>query len=610
MKERTINEALYYLRIEGGIGQEKLSRGLCTKGAYSKYESGERRIDRLLLSALIQRLGKSSDKLPAVFTPEEYHYFVWKSQVLEAAEKKQMDMVLCLLEEPEAESIVIHAALQQQFVCQMRAYVAWERDADLERGIALLKRAMNLTMPGIKNETLAQYRISMEEMQILLELARLQIAGKREQEAAELLLEITAYVKHQYRDYEAKVKVYPKAVRMLYPLLLQQQREMEGALLCKEEIEMLLWQGVLYDLKELLEGYLACSAGFAKEEPQRIRFSRQLWALREVYEEFGAEQYLSGECRMYYENQEIYLVDEMIQRSRLEKGMSQEALSEEICSPENLSRIERGKGAPSTRNFRALMDKLDTGLDYYNAKLDTTDFLLLERMKELDRAISLRKWEEAQRLLDYIKSRVDLTLPLNQKTLQASENCMLFYAEKLSKEDFLRECEQALGCEGEKWKEERFWKQFFTEYKVNLLVHIAIVYHQMKENDKSIFILEHLLAELEKSKVRLSDRYASSMTVIGNLSSYYEDAGMFDECKEMCELGLKVCFESGRGVRLAMFLGNKAEAMNDEQQSFTEKSKDYLQKAYYLSDLMSDHTATAYTDQYYRARYDLDITWY
>ena len=127
---------------------------------------------------------------------------------------------------------------------------------------------------------------------------------------------------------------------------------------------MLCWQGVLYDLTELLEGYLACSMGFAKEEPQRNRYSRQLWALSKVYEEFGAEQYLSGECRMYYENQEIYLVNEIIQRSRLEKGMSQETLSEGICSPENLSRIERGKGAPNTRNFRALMEKLETGQDY------------------------------------------------------------------------------------------------------------------------------------------------------------------------------------------------------------------------------------------------------
>ena len=364
MKERTINEILYLLRSESGIGQEKLSRGLCTKGAYSKYESGDRRIDQLLLRALMQRLGKSSDKLPSVLTPEEYSYFVWKKQVLEAEEQKEMDMVLKLLEEPEAEAIVIHLKLQKQFVCRMRAYAAWEKDANLEQSIALLEQAVDLTMPGIRVGTLMQYRISIEEMQILLELAQFQITGKRKQEAAELLLEITAYADRYYLDYEAKVKVYPKAVRILYPFLLQQQREMEGAVLCKKAIELLCWQGVLYDLKELLEGYLACSMGFAKEEPQRNRYSRQLWALSKVYEEFGAEQYLSGECRMYYENQEIYLVNEIIQRSRLEKGMSQETLSEGICSPENLSRIERGKGAPNTRNFRALMEKLETGQDY------------------------------------------------------------------------------------------------------------------------------------------------------------------------------------------------------------------------------------------------------
>lgn len=565
MKERKIHELLFYLRTKSGVGQEKLSRGLCTKGAYSKYESGERRMDRLLLNALIQRMGKSADKLSVVLTPEEYDYFRWKKKVLKAAGSKESETVQALLQKPEARKIVIHRELQQQFVCQMQAYAVREQGGDLEGGIALLKQAVALTMPDLNAGNMQQYLISAEEMQILLALAHFQMQNNCQQEALSLLLEIVDYVERNYDDYEMKVKVYPRAVRLLYPLLLQQKRELEGALLCKKAIELLCQQGVLYDLKQIMEGYLACSAGFATEAQQRGRIERQLWALRAVYAEFGAEPYLPEETMLFYHNQEMYLMDELIRKSRIEKGMSQEFLSEGICTPKNLSRIEQGKGVPHPRNFRALMRKLQTGQDYYNGKLDTNDFLLLEKQEQLEREISLSHWQEAGLLLQELKSKVDGTCIQNQQTLQNLENQILFFKKEISEEEFLKRCAQALGCEKEEWRGEQFWRQFFTEYKARLLVNLALAYHRMNHTDKSIFILEHLLEELKRSKVRLADRCETSMTVIEHLSTYYEAAGQYEKCMSMCGRGIELCFKSGRGRKLAVFLMNRAKAENEKE---------------------------------------------
>ena len=43
------------------------------------------------------------------------------------------------------------------------------------------------------------------------------------------------------------------------------------------------------------------------------------------------------------------------------KGFTQEKLSEDICTPENLSAIESGKRAPSIKHYDKLMEKL--GMD-------------------------------------------------------------------------------------------------------------------------------------------------------------------------------------------------------------------------------------------------------
>ena len=70
-------------REKRGISQERLCRGVCAVSALSRYENGERIPDRLLMNTLIERLGKSSDKLVTMISCQEYAYFEWKSKVKE-----------------------------------------------------------------------------------------------------------------------------------------------------------------------------------------------------------------------------------------------------------------------------------------------------------------------------------------------------------------------------------------------------------------------------------------------------------------------------------------------------------------------------------------------
>ena len=135
-------------------------------------------------------------------------------------------------------------------------------------------------------------------------------------------------------------------------------------------------------------------------------------------------------------------------------------------------------------------------------------------------------------------------------------------------------------------------------------------YECMMQLEKSIFILEHVLDQLDKSKIRLEDRYESSIIVVGNLSTFYGETGRITDCMEICEKGIKLCLEGGRAIRLSTFLLNKAEAMNEKAKEATTESKKYLRQAYYLSCLVSDHSATACIDLYYRNNYDPEVIWY
>ena len=609
MNENKVGDALYYLRTEKGVSRDQLYQGLCTKSNYCLYEQGGRLPDRLLLNALLQRLGRNPDKLATALSAEEYAYFQWKKQVLAAMGHEDMDVLQRILEKP-AEIMASARNLQQQFLSQTRAIVAERMEQDIGKCILLLEQAVELTMPGITERGIDKYLVSTEEMKILLDLSEALGKGGREKEAGRLLHEIVVYVEHNYSDYESKIIIHPKAVKQLAPMLLQGRKYMEGLLLCKKAIDLLCIQGVLYDLAELMEYYLRFSEHFPETE-EAARYRKQLQALREVYRKNGAELYLNENVALSYSNRETYLIDEVIKRGRMVKAYTQEELSERVeVSWETISRVENGKRAPSAKNFRAMMETLDTGLDYYNGELDTTDFLLLEKKQELERAISLKRWEEANELLQYLRSRLDMDRPRNQRILRAEENCILFNMGKLDRETFLKECEIAMDCAGERWREEGFWHQFLTRYKVRVLNYIAVLYHIGGQTEQSIFILEHMLEQLVSSRVELADRYKSSMTAIDNLSSYYGEMGRLDDCLEMCDMGIDLCMDSGRGIRLGGLLGTKAEALDIKAGKITEKSKCYLKQAYYLSDLMSVHSVTAYLDNYYRTHYKIDVIWY
>lgn len=60
------------------INRGDLCGGLCSASVLTKYLNGERRMDRLLLTALMQRMGLSPDKFVTLLPENEYYYFDWR----------------------------------------------------------------------------------------------------------------------------------------------------------------------------------------------------------------------------------------------------------------------------------------------------------------------------------------------------------------------------------------------------------------------------------------------------------------------------------------------------------------------------------------------------
>lgn len=81
MRNKNIGKIIYTLRTCNQISQEKLARGLCSIPALSRIEACDRIPDKLLLDALMQRLGKSPDKLESIVSTGDYELYLHRERI-------------------------------------------------------------------------------------------------------------------------------------------------------------------------------------------------------------------------------------------------------------------------------------------------------------------------------------------------------------------------------------------------------------------------------------------------------------------------------------------------------------------------------------------------
>ena len=594
-----IGKVLYNLRLEKNIGQEELCYGLCSDAALSRYELGERMPDRLLLIALLQRLGKSADGIATMLDAKEYTYFAWRKQVLEAAGKEDTDTLKELLSQPEAGDLSCNEILQKQFLYRMRSVVAEAEGADVE-AIDWLKEAIRFTIPEPECDKLGHSLLSIEEMKLLVKLAELQLVVGKIDEAKKLLRGILTYSEQQYDDVDALLSVYPRTVRVLSPLLMERGEYAECFVLCQKAIEFLRNKGTLMDLTFLLRQYLDCAKHGIYAENAQL-YQNALEALEAVYQSYGFKASVTEQRSEYYFNQEIYLVGEVLKQYRIKKAISQEELSEGICTPETISRIESGKRAPNTKNYYALAQKLDAEVDYFDAGIDTEDFSLILLKRELDVAIARRKWDKAEEMLEQLKTGLEkegkLLSPRNQMGLKPEEYCIRYNQKKCSAEEFMAVCEQLADCENERWREESYWKQFLTRDKVRILNYIAVLYTIRRELDKATIILERILSWLEKSSVGLTERYSESLIVMLNLAITYSKLKNNKKCVQMSEKCIRFCLSCGRGTTIPLLIANQVEVLIVSVDD-TAECKMQLRQAYYIGKLFHNKVYESINEHY------------
>lgn len=584
--KKTVGMMIKETMVEKNISLSTLGRGLCNKSDLSRYLNGTRRIDRLLLTVFLQRVGKSPAKFSMLLTQEEYTYFEWKHEICIAQMNSDWKQVEQLLREDKQPKYLINEILQKQYTQILYSIVEEKVYGNRTESVRLLQEAINITVPefykGLKSDTL----LGTQEICAILLWQNLQ-TDKRKSRL--ILKELVMYLEMHYQDVQELIRVYPKVVAQ-YLLLLQHDKEYEMCLIFSEKvINLMIKTGYANDMERFLQIYIDAAEALGAEE-KLIKRKKQLQAWKELMADIGCEEKdVEDELFLLDVWQEVELLSEAILISRQEHQYSQEGLSQNICEPETISRIEVGKSAPRPGIYKKIAKKLELPEEYYYTTIETDDFEALELQTLVEGMVMRQQWEEAEKILLQLESRLDLSNKWNKQYVEERKYGIIRGKGIIS----LEECVEYLinllqltmpQVVEESWKCDKFWKHFFRKTEMSILMQVSDIFSDLGKYEETACLLEQMYQYYKEKKINYDMQYRMVLLIVGRLSSALLECNNFKKALFYIEEGIRITIISGNKRLLSGLINNKAHAL--EYLGQKEASLKYYRLAYYCADLM------------------------
>ena len=279
----------------------------------------------------------------------------------------------------------------------------------------------------------------------------------------------------------------------------------------------------------------------------------------------------------------------MIRKQRRLLGISQEQLSEGICSVATLSRVENGERLPNKANFDALMQRMGHSGEMYDAYVSEQDFQIHEKKFAIRQAIMQFDLSLAKELLE----ELDLLIQEDDKfDYQFVSYCkMIVFKSKSNLNETLEGLKTAIKITQPRYGNIKLYELFLSFDEITILNNIANIYPELGDYDKGISLLYEIRDYMNLKYINSEERMRLYPMILYNLSKWLGLRGRYKEAIEICDIGIESCQNSGRAKLLCRILYNKAWSMSKLK---TYKEQEYikvLMQSYYVALALGEYEA-------------------
>lgn len=592
MSNITIGRIIEKLRQEKNYSRKKLSQGLCSTQMLIKIETNKSDVDKFMSDILLQRLGKSPDKLEILISKEEYRKLYMRDEIEELIWKRKKEEAEALLLEYE-NSYAKDNTVQKMFVLRTKAYLCQELEGDSARAEAYMRQAVELTLPGMKMENMNEYLLAAIELENILELSYLILQQGRVQEAAWILEACQKYVEKNVTDEVEYTKIFSK-IAWLSSVVYIKRDEYDKAIKIGDcAFENLRKYGNLYFMMPLLEQLIQCCEKLGKDE-SRKKYQIYDELIKELYQQYGEEWYCQNSlfhncCQTGY-----HLISEFIRQERQAKKLTQEQLIEGVYEgPENLSRIENGRVVPTRKKLDGLLKNLGVERGKYCGTLVVEDFEILESKYEIDILVGIGKYKEAQKKLSELEKRIDNEEKINKMAMSIYKMVIELGVELSTGRmhvEAIQESVRTLLKKNGVLRDGRVYRVPFF-YEMAALNALGICLKRTGKRQEAIAIYQDILRCVEESAI--DEKYQNLIVspVVANLDLY-------DSKRKWGKKGISYELRCGKGKMLYMHFYSQVELMEEEC-----VKREMTRKAYYLSELFYRENNRQQIKEYYEKTY-------
>lgn len=588
MDNTTIGAIIATLRYEKKYSRKKLCQGLCSTQMLIKIENDEADVDKFMLDMLLQRLGKSPDKLEVILSDEEYEKIYARDCIEELIWKNKKHEAGTLLKKYE-EQYAKDSYVQKMFVLRTKAYISRNLEHDIKKTQKYIRQAIEMTLPGINSINIKKYLLAEAEMENMLELGRCLIEQEKMEDAEELLMSCQEYIDINVTDEVEYAKLNSKSSWLCARIYVNRGAYMQAYQICENAMEWLRKYGILYFMIPLLEQLLYCCEQLgidSKKNKWKIYYD----ILNQLYNDYSMNWYCQDSLFHNCLQTNYHLASEFIRQERQAKEMTQEQLVEGVYEmPENLSRVENGKAMPTRKKFEGLMENLGIERGKYCGTVIVDEFNVLQQKYEIDILIGTGKYEAAQEKFNYLRDALDCSKKMNAIALEIYQILINVGIEQIDAETAYKKLKSIL--------EDSLLLRNGKIYRVpfyNELLALNMMCSSLKKMEKweeASLIYEEIIKVVEESKINVKYQNAIMSLVLAN-------ANLHDTDISRCNKGISYELSCGKGKMIYMHFASQLGLLENE-----ENDREIAYIAYYLSDLFLRGVNRQQIRNYYEKTY-------
>lgn len=604
MTKEEMGKLINYLRKKKNIELSDLCLGVCSDTCIKRLERGERFPDFFVMERILQRMGKSVNKMELLPDEQDYEIYYLREVIENDLEKENYAEVI--KEIVYYENIeVADQPLHQQYIYKIKSVLEDKYYLKTENSIEYLKKAMTLTIPNFNLEKINEFFLGEEEMTLVLmwiekksRLGEIDVLEHREK--------ILNYVRKNFSDEETLANIYGKASWIFMKEFIKRGRKVEAASIGIHIIDILVSNGLLLNLPQFLELLLFCYKEVNKEKYEE--WKKQADALKWIYKTYE-KKYETEKINMWknYHQNEIYLMSEVIGEERKLLKKTQEQVADELeIDQKTICRIETGKYSPRKKTFEKLKKYMNINRDICSTRLVVEDFELLELERDISREISFERYEKAEQLYKELKEKLSMEHNENRQYVMYRDIIFDKIKGNITEEETIRRCWGAFKVTRKNCEIENLSKVVLSKYETMIVNYISKMYRELGKNEKAVYILEQALAGFENSKVDEKYHFAGVSIIYECLSCRYEENDQFDKALEICNKGILFELRCGRGETIGNYLMQKTYT-EERKTGVKETCQYYYQQAYQLHKLMKKESSMKVLENYYKNNYGVKI---